>query len=142
MRFSKPAISAVIFFIALSLSAPAAWSQATGSILGTVTDTSSALVVGAKVIVTNVNTNISHEAITNSAGYYQIDNLIPGEYTVAAEMAGFKKAIRSAFELQVAVRPRLGLEVGEVSQSVDVRGSFHNSWALVTTSLHSQEAGE
>jgi hypothetical protein len=86
MRFSKPALPVVLFFTALSLSAPPAWGQATGSILGTVIDSSSALVVGAKVTVTNVNTNVSHEAVTNGAGYYQIDNLIPGEYTVAAEM--------------------------------------------------------
>src|SRR2546425_8746654 len=122
MQISKPVLPAVLFFIVVSLSAPAAWSQATGSILGTITDTSSALVVGAKVIATNVNTNVSHAAITNGAGYYQIDNLIPGEYTVATEMAGFKKAIRSKFELQVAQSARvdLALEVGEVSQSVEI----------------------
>src|SRR5919205_869543 len=100
MRSINP-LPAMLCVMALNLSAPAAWSQATGSILGTITDTSSALVVGAKVVVTNVNTNVQHEAITNGSGYYQIDNLIPGEYTVAAEMAGFKRAIRSQFELQV-----------------------------------------
>ena len=86
----------------ICLRAPTVFPQATGSILGTISDSSSAVLVGAKVTATNVNTNVSREVLTNSTGYYQLDNLIPGEYTVTAEMQGFKKAVRPRFELQVA----------------------------------------
>jgi len=104
---------------------PSAWGQATGSILGTVSDTTGGVIMGARVSATNVSTNVSREAVTNHAGYYQIDNLLPGEYIVNTEMAGFKKAVRPKFELQVAqsVRLDLALEVGEVSQSVEVAGA-------------------
>ncbi|HZT33696.1 MAG TPA: carboxypeptidase-like regulatory domain-containing protein [Bryobacteraceae bacterium] len=107
---------------ALCLLAPAARGQATGTILGTVADSSSAVVVGARVAVTNVNTNVTRDVVTNGSGYYQVDNLIPGQYTVSAEMAGFKKAVRAAFELQVAQSARVDLtmEVGEVSQTVEI----------------------
>ena len=101
---------------------PGAWAQATGSILGTITDTSGAVIVGAKVVVTNVSTNVSRETMTNGAGYYQVDNLIPGEYALTVEMQGFKKAVRGKFELQVAQSARidLSMEVGEVTQTVEI----------------------
>src|SRR5260370_34562187 len=106
--------------IVVGIFVPSAWAQATGSILGTVSDTTGGVVVGARVSATNVNTNVSREAVTNHAGYYQIDNLLPGEYIVNTEMAGFKKALRPQPQLQVAQAARLEqlLEVGAVSQPV------------------------
>jgi Carboxypeptidase regulatory-like domain len=113
-------LAAVLLFFAIAI--PGAWAQATGSILGTITDSSGAVIVGAKVIVTNVSTNVSRETTTNGAGYYQVDNLIPAEYTVTGEMQGFKKAVRGKFELQVAQSARvdLAMEVGEVTQTVEI----------------------
>ena len=108
--------------IVVAMLVPSAWGQATGSILGTVSDTTGGVIMGARVSATNVGTNVSREAVTNHAGYYQIDNLLPGEYVVNTEMSGFKKAVSPKFELQVAQSARLdlALEVGEVSQSVEV----------------------
>ncbi len=115
-------MSKCVVWIALAILVPSAWGQATGSILGTVSDTTGGVIVGARVSATNAGTNVSREAVTNHAGYYQIDNLLPGEYVVNTEMAGFKKAVHSKFELQVAQAARLdlALEVGETSQSVEV----------------------
>ena len=117
-------VELVLFTVLLILAftIPGAWAQATGSILGTITDTSGAVIVGAKVVVTNVSTNVSRETLTNGAGYYQVDNLIPGEYTLTAEMQGFKKAVRGKFELQLAQSARvdLAMEVGEVTQTVEI----------------------
>jgi len=114
----------VVFTVLLipAFTAPGAWAQATGSILGTITDSSGAVIVGAKVFVTNVSTNVTRETLTNGAGYYQVDNLIPGEYTLAGEMQGFKKAVRGKFELQLAQSARvdLAMEVGEVTQTVEI----------------------
>src|SRR5690242_11861346 len=89
--------------------APGAWGQATGSILGTVSDTSGGVVMGARVSAMNVDTNVSRETLTNHAGYYQIDSLLPGEYTITTEMPGFKKSVHPKFELQVAQSARVDL---------------------------------
>src|SRR4051812_49347950 len=89
--------------------APSAWGQATGSILGTVSDPTGSVVMGARVTATNVDTNVTREVLTNHAGYYQIDNLLPGEYTITTEMPGFKKAVHPKFELQVAQSARVDL---------------------------------
>src|SRR5450755_342083 len=103
-------------------SAAVAWPQATGTILGTVSDPSLALVAGAKITVISVDTNVSRTTQTNGSGFYQVFDLIPGQYTVSAEASGFKKAVRSQFELQVAQSARvdLTLEVGETTQSVEI----------------------
>jgi hypothetical protein len=118
MRFRKLLATAPLICVCASTAFP----QAAGSILGTISDSSSGVLVGAKVTATNVNTNVNREVLTNSTGYYQLDNLLPGEYIVTAEMQGFKKTVRPRFELQVAQSARVdfALEVGEVTQSVEV----------------------
>src|SRR5437773_10575134 len=72
---------------------PAAWSQtATGRIVGTITDPTSAVIPGVSITVTNVDTNVTYQGITNEQGAYQIPLLPIGNYTVTAELAGFQKA--------------------------------------------------
>ena len=62
---------------------PTAWSQSNeGRILGTVRDSSGAVVVAAKITVTNVDTNVVHSLVSNSSGDYLVPNLEPGLYTV------------------------------------------------------------
>ncbi len=110
-----------VFSLALA-GAAVAWPQATGTILGTVSDPAQAVIVGATVTVTNIDTNVSRTALTNSSGFYQIFDLIPGQYTAAVELTGFKRAVQRQFELQVAQSARvdLKLEVGDTKQSVEV----------------------
>jgi hypothetical protein len=64
--------------------------QALSGINGTVTDASGAVIPGANVTVTNIDTNVSRTAETTSAGTYYITDLIPGVYTVRVEKSGFK----------------------------------------------------
>ena len=64
---------------------------ATGTILGTVTDSSGAIIPNVKVTVTNTATNISFRTVTSSAGDYYAPSLNPGSYTVSAEGRAFKK---------------------------------------------------
>ena len=68
-------------------------SQAVSRINGTVTDQSGAGVPDAKVTVTNVDTNVSQTTVTTSAGTYLIVDLIPGNYNVKVEKAGFKSFV-------------------------------------------------
>src|SRR6201988_5374643 len=64
-----------------------------GSISGVVTDSSGAVVTGATVKVTNVDTNVTTTWRTNGAGVYNVTSLNPGTYRVSAEAKGFKTAI-------------------------------------------------
>src|SRR5438045_155185 len=79
-----------------------AWSQQQATLSGVVRDPSGAIVPGATVRVTNLNTHVTVTAVTNSTGYYVVGNLIPGTYMIAAQDEGFKTATRSELTLQVA----------------------------------------
>ena len=60
-----------------------------GRILGTVTDTSGAIVRGAEVTITNTATGVVREVTATSAGDYVAPDLEPGPYSVAVEASGF-----------------------------------------------------
>jgi hypothetical protein len=80
--------------LALLISPMHASAQALSGINGTVTDVSGAVIEGATVTVTNVDTNVSRTAISTSAGTYYITDLIPGTYTVRAEKSGFEAFVQ------------------------------------------------
>ena len=97
--------------------------QATeGTILGSVTDPTGAAVPNAPVRVTNTLTGAGRNTTTNDSGEYVVTNLPLGEYTVSAEVTGFKKSVHPPVPMTVKARVRvdLRLEVGETSQSVEV----------------------
>ena len=96
--------------------------ESRGSLSGKVTDPQNAMVAGAKVTVTNAGTNVSNTATSNSTGYWEINFLIPGVYSVAVESSGFKKMTRSGITLDTGDRLAIDmpLEIGQTSQSVDV----------------------
>ena len=95
-----------------------------GRILGTVTDSSGAVVADAKITVSNVATNVSRTLITNQAGEYAAPDLDPGTYAVSAEAPGFKKTRSNSVILEVArdVQVNLRLQPGAVSETVEVSG--------------------
>ncbi len=100
-----------------------AFGQATtGTLLGTVTDSSGGVIAGAKIVVTNQDTNISQTATTGTEGNYTVPNLAPGRYQVEAEYSGFKKCVSSDNTVYVATTTRadVTLTPGEVSQQVTV----------------------
>jgi len=93
-----------------------------GRILGTVTDSSGAVVVSAKVMVTNTATGVSRFLQTNSAGEYVAPSLDPGPYTITAEAAGFRKAVSTPVMLEVSreVRVDLKLRPGAINETMEV----------------------
>ena len=93
-----------------------------GSLLGTITDSNGAVLPGAKVTITEVNTNLSRSATTNESGNYVFGNLDRGHYRIEIELTGFKKAIRDRVDVLVNndTRVDIQLEPGEISQSVEV----------------------
>ena len=95
---------------------------ATGSISGTVTDSSGAVLPNVKVTVTNTATNQAYHTVTTSAGDYSAQSLSPGVYTVTAETAGFEKSKTSSFTLTVdqKIRLDLSLKPGAVTETMEV----------------------
>ncbi len=108
-------------FLTLFLGA-SAMAQTFGTVTGEVKDASGAAVAGAQVQVRNQATNGLREAVTNEDGVYTIPALVPGMYDIKAQKSGFKVATRTNIELQVQQTARidLALEVGQVSESVEV----------------------
>ena len=95
-----------------------------GSLLGTVTDSSRAVVPGARVTITEINTNIGRSLEANANGYYVFANLEAGVYRVTVEHPGFSKAVREPIEVQVnsTVRVDFELQPGTVNETVSVTG--------------------
>ncbi len=93
-----------------------------GSIVGTVTDPSGAVISGAIVTVTNMDTGIAVKATTDAGGAYVVTPLHIGRYSVAMEAPGFKRSVRSDITVNVQDRVRVdgALEVGAVSDTVEV----------------------
>src|SRR6476660_3439391 len=97
----------------------------TATVLGTVKDSSGAVIPGATVTLKNVNTGITATAVTCADGSYQFLNVRVGTYTVRAELQGFSAA--EAKDVSVAVNARqrvdLALSVGNVGETVEVTGT-------------------
>ncbi len=107
----------------LSLSLPA--QELTGTISGTVTDSSGAVIPGASVAVINAATSVvAYRGKTNEAGNYAAPSLPAGIYRVVVEMQGFKKSEVQGITLQVDQRARVDvmLQPGEVTETVTVIG--------------------
>ncbi|MEK7407825.1 MAG: carboxypeptidase regulatory-like domain-containing protein [Acidobacteriota bacterium] len=104
-----------------------------GSISGTIKDGSGAVVPGVIITVTNEATGSGLKAESAADGAYLAPQLIPGDYTVSAQAAGFKRTEVKGVKVDVgtAVTQDVTLEVGEITQSVEVRDK---SFLVETTS--------
>jgi hypothetical protein len=102
-----------------------AQSGATGTIVGTVTDTLGAIIPKAAVTVTNVATNVSEHTVTSGTGTYSVPGLLPGSYKVSVINTGFANEIVSGIELFVGkeVTVDVRLRPGTVNESVNVQAS-------------------
>src|SRR5262245_23815671 len=112
-----------VVVLALALLSAAAFGQSfRGTILGTVRDTTGAILPGATITVTNVGTNVSRTAVTNETGDFVIPELIVGRYSLTASLAGFKKEVLTSLDLNVDQRLRadVRMEVGNIAETVEV----------------------
>jgi len=102
------------------------WAQGTVTIFGTITDSTGAVVPGARVVVRNVQTGLERETRTNEAGGYVVSQLPVGVYTVTAEAAGFKSGVQENIRVQVDENRRVDfrLEVGAVTESITVEAAI------------------
>lgn len=125
-------------FLSFFFAAFAAMAQSSDAVLsGTVTDSTSALVAGAKILVVNSNTGVRAQTTTNSSGVFVFAALQPGTYRLEAENPGFRRAIVDPIPLQVGARVQLDvkLEVGAVSESVEVTSDSASPLSYATASV-------
>jgi len=98
--------------------------QTFGEITGVITDSSAAVLVGTTVTVTSLETGLARTVSTNTAGNYLFPTLLPGNYSIKAEMQGFQTEVRNGIELQVQQTARIDfqLKVGSRAETVEVTG--------------------
>ncbi len=93
-----------------------------GSVSGTISDKSGAVVANATVSMKNLATGVTTAVTTNSQGLYSIPNLLPGNYQQTVSAAGFENSIRSGLVLTVGAQvvSNIEMKVGSVTESVQV----------------------
>ena len=119
-------VATLFLFIWALVISPRGYAQTpTGTIEGNVTDPSGAVVSGATITLTNVDTNSSKMVKTDSGGRYEIPLVQPGTYSVAVNASGFRSAKQENIQVQVSQTRSANfvLEVGAVTQSVEVSDS-------------------
>ncbi|MBI3680737.1 MAG: TonB-dependent receptor [Acidobacteria bacterium] len=113
-----------LILAALLIAASALSYAQTSHITGRVADMSGAVVPGAVVTVTHVDTGVNREVKTNTEGYYTVPLLPQGNYRVGVRLAGFRSPARSGIVLDEGQTLRLDftLEVGQVTETLEVKG--------------------
>jgi hypothetical protein len=101
------------------------FAQASGRILGTVTDQTGAVLPGAAVTVTDTERGIARSLVTDAAGEYNAPTLLPSTYTVRVQAPGFKTLDRPNIVLEVGKEIRVDLtpQPGEQNQTVTVEAA-------------------
>jgi len=116
----------LVGFLTVCFAAPAlAQSTGTATLTGSVSDASGAVVPRANVTVLNTETGFVFTSVTTNEGTWYVPNLNPGTYQLKIEASGFKSYVQNGILLRTAEQPRIDvkLEVGEVTQSVEVTGA-------------------
>ena len=114
----------VAMAVVLSMSPPPASAQAvSGTILGTVRDSTGAALPGATVTLTNMGTGFSRSVVADASGEFTAPLIPTGTYSVTGEMNGFKKVSLSNVHLGVdqKVRADLNLELGQMTEAVTIQ---------------------
>ena len=126
MKRMRPFATIAFLVIAILFLSPAAklsFGQGiTGSITGTVTDPSGAVVGGATVTVRNVDTNVARAVTSSDAGTYTVTQLPPGHYAVKVDKSGFKTFQQSGITLAIDQVAQINAQliVGSEAQNIEV----------------------
>lgn len=121
MRLAAQRIAAFAALVLFSL-APVMAQRDMGTLLGTVTDASGAVIPGATIRITEEATGVEVTLESDGAGNYIRPLLKPGTYTISAEAEGFKKALQSGLLLQSQSRVQANfvMELGQVTETIEV----------------------
>ncbi|MFZ1051714.1 MAG: carboxypeptidase-like regulatory domain-containing protein, partial [Candidatus Sulfotelmatobacter sp.] len=108
---------------AVLLSAVVAWAGITGSISGTVTDPSGAVMADVTVTVTSMSTNVQSTTVTDAKGFYSFPALNVDHYDVTVNQSGFKNFLERGVRINAnsAILIDIKLEVGQVTNTITVQ---------------------
>jgi Carboxypeptidase regulatory-like domain/TonB dependent receptor-like, beta-barrel len=117
----------LVFTIAILIAiAASAWAQVTaeGTIRGTIKDEQGAILPGVMVTATSPAAPRPITATTDGEGNYRLQNLVPGEYTIAAELSGFSRVSRAGLVIAAGLNivVDLSMKVGSVGETIQVVG--------------------
>ena len=126
MRAKDYVVRSLVVLSVWMCSAPPATAQGVGAIGGTISDPSGAVLPGVTVTLSNPRGTIggNQEAISDARGAFQFIRLVPGTYTVKADLAGFRSAAQEnvVVNADVTARVDLKLEIGTLSEGITVKG--------------------
>ena len=117
------ATSRALIFLFLLAAIVMAQSQR-GTLTGTVSDKSGAVIPGAKVVITATATNTTFTTESGDAGQFTVPNMNPGDYSIRVEKEGFKPAVTTGLKIDAGatVRSDVSLEIGSAAQAIEVTG--------------------
>src|SRR5262245_50981130 len=144
---ARHACGALVVMIVVITGAIAGAQDFRGTIEGTVTDSTGGVLPGVTVTVTNAATSVEQHVVTDEAGRYRVLYLNPGTYTVAAEIAGFKRFVGVGNDVRVAevTRVDVTLDTGGISETVSVtseRSLLNTSSGISGTTIDSKQIAE
>ena len=117
-------LSRLLLTLAISwlLATPAFSQLSSGTVLGSVTDGTGAVIPGVSVTANNQDIGLTRSVITNESGNYRVDQLPLGTYTITVELPGFKKEVRNSVKVDIDARVRMdfALTPGNVSEVIEV----------------------
>jgi hypothetical protein len=124
-RYQRMALAPLALLLAVLLSGGAALGSVTASIAGTVKDATGAVVTGATVTATNVDTGIAQSMRTNEQGYYSFQSLALGRYAIDVAQTGFTPFHETGVVLDVnaALVVDVVMQIGGVRQEITVSSS-------------------
>jgi hypothetical protein len=135
--FAHAALRLILVVLLLVLPRLSLAQASFGSVVGTVTDTTGAAVPEADVVIKNQGTNAIQKTKTAAGGNYTFLNLTPGSYNLSISESGFKSTTRNGIDVTIGgtTREDAPLEVGDVSQTVDVQATSAVALQTDTSSL-------
>jgi Carboxypeptidase regulatory-like domain len=130
LRHALPCLLLIVSLLPLKIVAQSTF----GSIVGTVKDSSGAVIPGATVMLTNVGTAAQRTVVTDQHGDFSLVNLNPGKYQITVSAAGFEKTDFSDLDLQSRETKRVdaSLKLGSATETVMVQGA---SAGVITTDV-------
>lgn|SRR5579859_556951 len=130
--------SKMLFLVAMLFFAVSARAQYRASIQGVVTDPQGAVVSGATLTLTNLDTNLALNATTDDNGVYNFVALPPGKFSLSVEKAGFKKKTLANVGIipEQANALNIQLELGQATETVTVSGDSTPLMDTQTASLN------
>ena len=124
-----------VLTLVLSISAPVRAQVLYGSVVGTVEDSTGAVVQGASVVLTSSESGQNRAATTNESGLYSIGNVLAGNYQLKVTATGFRPFVETnlAVTINNVARINVKLEVGGTTEQVTVEASARSCRATRPT---------